>query len=276
MSKIKISSEYRNTILNILHSLSKEVITDIVTEPIIKVNQERDIIIIGVNRTTKVLIDNGDGSHHPENRILSNVYILKSLLGVWNIFGNIKDEKLLLDIDFNNELLIVSSAKQYKESIASVTLYSVTDSYVKYEHTIYDPVYYTPNNKEISLFGNSIVISNSNDDIYISNPISKELGSIVIKEDLVRNPGLVYEYMRINNKFINTRIISLSNKYLEDKNHIGLGCKLELKNNDNTLCMTAFDGSTFSYLLNQPKDLNYDYSKDSPKICFIDDLVEVV
>lgn len=274
MSNKIITPEYRNVILNILSSLSNEALIDSIKEPIIRVNKNRDIIVVGVTKKIKVLtvLTDSGGRYVPGNEIVFEIYILRSLSGVWILSDMAQEKGYLLNVSMNDGMLAIGVIFNTQ---AKVILHSLYDARLLTSSCIYDPN--LSEGKGISSFGSSISISRDSKKIYISDPIGTELHNHHdLRGRLIKNPGVVYEWSNIEiSGYRITRIFSLTNKYLEDKNHIGLGCKLELKNNDNTLCMTCFDGSVFSYILNQPKDVEFDYSENNPKVCYIDDLVEI-
>lgn len=271
MSNKIITPEYRNVILNILLSLSTKALIDSIKESIIRVNKNRDIIVVGVTKKIKVLTDSG-GRYVSGNEIISMVYILRSLSGEWILSDTAQGKGCLSDVSMSDGLLAIGVIFNNR---ARVILHLLNDVRLLTSSCIYDPN--PPTGKGISSFGSSIVISRDNKKIYISDPIGTELiNHHDLKGRLIKNPGVVYEWSNIEiSGYRITRIFLLTDKYLEGKNHIGLGCKLELNNNDNTLCMTCFDGSVFSYILNQPKDVELDYSGRKINICYIDDLVEI-
>lgn len=258
-----ITPEYRNIILNILNSLIIDATFNMSADPIIRVSKTRDVIVVGVNKFLSTTVG-----------MESFIYILRCISGVWTVTGRIRKSRMLLDLDFNNDVLAISLNKSINESVAYIVMYQLVYNSFGNILTIYDPTYQPSNNKEISLFGSSLVLSGDSK-LYVSDPIAKDVSSIDRGIDLIKNPGVVYEYIKIDGLYKNTRTILLTDKYKENRNHIGLGCKLELKNNDNTLCMTGFDGSVFSYILNQPKDIEHVYTEGTVKICYIDDLVEI-
>lgn len=279
-SRLKLSPIDKKFLLNILLTLNTEVLNNSIGEPIITMSDDQNVIIIGINYSKPIIkfstilsfsnefilyiLENKDSWLITRSVQLSDFKGTKlnnlvcSSDGGDIAGGCIIKEENYNDSDLNKETVFsYVFIYNYKECVQNNGLIS----------SDYNNVISFRSDKD-SMLGYSLALSRDGNKIYMSSPCTK------LNEN-INYVGCVTELTKIDNKYTATRTILLPSSITDKNKNIYLGLELELLNKDNTLAMTSFGSFVYTYILNKQEDLDYDCS-DGPKICYIDELFNVV
>lgn len=274
-SKLKLLPNDRKYLLNILTIMEPTALCNVVDEPIVVMSDDKEVVIIGTNHVNHYLEQNGAGL-----RSSFVIHILENING-WKLTRKTQiaksSQSIVTDIACSEDgsIIVIGSTGSYTFSPESDGLAFVYEYGRCIINNGSEPNGGKYNDLEIlkttspvnDLFGFAVTVSRDGNRVYVSAPMTKYGDSNYI--------GKVFEFVKINDEYQNTRMILLPSKTIEANSGMCLGLELELLNNDKTLAMTCFQGVVCSYKFNTPEEESFVYDGVT-KLCTIDELVDVI